>query len=168
LPCATSGIRGWDSYSFFDDPVYNRRLDAAARLSGPARYAAYADLDRDLAGRESPIIAFAIPVQGAFFSARIGCQVVQSWGGWIDLATLCLKHGGRASEPRHAAREDPPARPSRRPLGADDLDPEPAMRMPVHKEPHPIADDHRCRPGTAKDGDRARRARPTPRSDSPR
>jgi YVTN family beta-propeller protein len=81
------------SYSFFDDPVYNRRLDAAARLNGPARYAAYDDLDRDLAGRESPIIAFAIPVQGAFFSARIGCQVFQSGGGWIDLATLCLKHG---------------------------------------------------------------------------
>ena len=75
--------------AFFDDPSYNRRLDAAARLRGPARYAAYARLDADLAGRESPIVAIGIPVQSDYFSARVGCQVFQPAAGGMDLAALC-------------------------------------------------------------------------------
>jgi peptide/nickel transport system substrate-binding protein len=77
--------------SFFDDPVYNRRLDAAARLSGPARYAAYARLDADLAGKAAPMIAFGDQLTQDFFSARTGCQVFQPTYG-IDLAALCIKH----------------------------------------------------------------------------
>ena len=77
--------------SFFDDPAYNRRLDAAARLSGPARYAAYATLDADLAGKAAPMIAFGVQLTQDFFSARIGCQVFQPTYG-IDLAALCIKH----------------------------------------------------------------------------
>jgi peptide/nickel transport system substrate-binding protein len=80
-----------NNYTFFDDPTYNRRLDAASRLSGPARYAAYARLDADLAGRASPLIAFGIPVQRDLFSARVGCQVYQPVTG-MDLAELCLEH----------------------------------------------------------------------------
>ena len=76
--------------SFFDDPAYNRRLDAAARLSGPARYAAYARLDADLAGKAAPMIAFGLSLTQDFFAARIGCQVFQPIYG-IDLAALCVK-----------------------------------------------------------------------------
>jgi hypothetical protein len=68
-----------------------RRLDAAARLSGPARYAAYATLDADLAGKAAPMIAFGVQLTQDFFSARIGCQVFQPTYG-IDLAALCIKH----------------------------------------------------------------------------
>ena len=78
--------------SFFNDARYNRRLDIAARLSGAARYEAYARLDAELAGKESPIIAFGIPIQRDYFSTRIGCQVFQPAGGGIDLAALCRKH----------------------------------------------------------------------------
>jgi YVTN family beta-propeller protein len=76
--------------SRFDDPGYNRRLDAAARLTGPARSAAYAKLDADLAGRAAPMIAFGLPLSEDFFSARIGCQVYQPTYA-MDLAALCVR-----------------------------------------------------------------------------
>ena len=78
------------NYSHFDDPVYNRRLDAAARLSGPARYDAYARLDADLAGKAAPLIAFGVVLNRDLFSARIGCQIYQPVYG-MDLAALCIK-----------------------------------------------------------------------------
>jgi len=80
-----------NNYAFFDEPAYNRRLDAAGRLSGPARNTAYARLDADLAGKASPLIAIGIPIQRDLFSARVGCQVYQPVTG-IDLAELCIKH----------------------------------------------------------------------------
>ncbi len=85
-------LPGNDDFSHFDDPVYNRRLDAAALLSGPARYAAYARLDRDLTGKAAPIIPFFLGENQDFFSARMGCQVYRpaSVSG-MDLAALCIK-----------------------------------------------------------------------------
>ena len=79
------------NFSHFNDPAYNRRLDAAARLSGPARYAAYARLDADLASKAAPMIAFGVPLDRDLFSARIGCQIYQPIYG-IDLAALCIRH----------------------------------------------------------------------------
>ncbi len=76
--------------SHFDDPVYNRRLDAAARLSGTERYDAYARLDADLAGKAAPLIAFGVVLNRDLFSARIGCQIYQPVYG-MDLAALCIK-----------------------------------------------------------------------------
>ena len=78
--------------SSFDDPGYNRRLDAAARLAGPARDAAYARLDADLTGKAAPLMAVGNPVDRDFFSARTRCQVYQPAYG-IDLAALCTRHG---------------------------------------------------------------------------
>jgi ABC-type oligopeptide transport system substrate-binding subunit len=77
--------------SHFDNPAYNRRLDAAARLSGAARYAAYARLDADLATKAAPMIAFGVPFDRDLFSACIGCQIYQPTYG-IDLAALCIRH----------------------------------------------------------------------------
>ena len=42
----------------FDDPAYQRRLAAAARLSGPERYLTYGKLDLDLARNAAPLVAF--------------------------------------------------------------------------------------------------------------
>jgi DNA-binding SARP family transcriptional activator/ABC-type oligopeptide transport system substrate-binding subunit/DNA-binding beta-propeller fold protein YncE len=79
-------------FSHFNDPVYNRRLDAAALLSGPERYATYAKLDRDLTGKAAPIVPFFLGESQDFFSARMGCQIYRpaSVSG-IDLAALCIK-----------------------------------------------------------------------------
>jgi YVTN family beta-propeller protein len=101
------GVIGWiadylDPYDFlnallegpffptFDDPTYKRKLAAAARLSGPRRYLAYAKLDADLARNAAPWVAFGNSVDHDFFSTRMGCQVYQPIYG-VDLAALCIK-----------------------------------------------------------------------------
>jgi hypothetical protein len=65
-------------------------LDAAARLTGPARYTTYAKLDADFAGKAAPMAAIGVWLNRDLFSARIGCQHYQPLSG-IDLATLCIK-----------------------------------------------------------------------------
>ena len=76
--------------SYFDDPTYNRKLAAAARLTGPQRYAAYQALDADLLRNAAPAAPLFNFAESEFFSARIGCQVYQPVYQ-IDLAALCLK-----------------------------------------------------------------------------
>ena len=76
----------------FDDLAFKRKLAAAARLSGPARYLAYGKLDADLARNGAPWIAYGNMLSDDFFSARMGCQVNQPITG-IDLAALCIRRG---------------------------------------------------------------------------
>jgi peptide/nickel transport system substrate-binding protein len=75
----------------FNDPTYQRRLAAAARLSGPNRYLTYGKLDLDLARNAAPLVAFGNLSSHDFFSARIGCQIYNAYLG-MDLAALCLRH----------------------------------------------------------------------------
>ena len=77
-----------------DDPVAQRELAAAARLSGPERYLTYGALDLALARDVAPLAAFGNISSHDFFSARIGCQTFGIYG--MDLAALCT----RASSPR--------------------------------------------------------------------
>ena len=77
----------------FDDRSYQRRLAAAARLSGPNRYLTYGQLDLDLARNAAPLAAFGNLPSDDFFSARIGCQTYGIYG--MDLAALCIKHTHR-------------------------------------------------------------------------
>jgi YVTN family beta-propeller protein len=74
----------------FDDPVFNRRMAAAAQLTGARRYHAYARLDHDLATRAAPAAAYANGTTTNLFSSRIGCQVNQPIYG-IDLGRLCVR-----------------------------------------------------------------------------
>ena len=74
----------------FKDPAYQRKLAEAARLSGPKRYLTYGKLDLDLARNAAPLAAFGNLTDHDFFSARIGCQIYNTYG--IDLAALCLRH----------------------------------------------------------------------------
>ena len=76
--------------SYFDDPNFNRKLAAAARLDGPRRYAAYRALEADLLRNAAPAAPLYNFAQSEFFSARIGCQVYQPLYQ-TDLAALCLK-----------------------------------------------------------------------------
>jgi ABC-type transport system substrate-binding protein len=79
-----------DNVSNFNDPVYNRALEAAARLSGATRYRAYANLDAELVTNSAPMVAFANGTSQDFFSSRIGCQTYQPPFG-MDIAALCLR-----------------------------------------------------------------------------
>ena len=77
----------------FDDPLAQRRMAAAARLSGPERYLTYGALDLELARNAAPLAAFGNASSHDFFSARIGCQTFGAYG--MDLAALCTRPGGR-------------------------------------------------------------------------
>jgi peptide/nickel transport system substrate-binding protein len=73
----------------FNDPTYERKLAAAARLSGPKRYLTYGKLDLDLARNAAPLAAFGNTSTYDFFSAQIGCQTFGFYG--IDLNALCIR-----------------------------------------------------------------------------
>jgi ABC-type transport system substrate-binding protein len=74
----------------FDDPAYQRKLAAAARLTGPERYLTYGQLDLDLARDAAPLLAFDNLTEHDFYSARIGCQTFGIYG--MDLTALCIRH----------------------------------------------------------------------------
>jgi peptide/nickel transport system substrate-binding protein len=81
---------GNTDFSYFDDPAFDRQLDAAARLSGARRYRTYGRLQLELERDLVPAAAFATNASRDFFSARIGCQLYQPVYG-LDLAALCLR-----------------------------------------------------------------------------
>jgi YVTN family beta-propeller protein len=89
---ATAGFNFPWNPSHFDDPVYNRRLEAADKLTGPARYRAYAQLDDDLARNVAPILIWGNGANRDLFSARMGCQIYRPR---IDLAALCIRAPAR-------------------------------------------------------------------------
>jgi YVTN family beta-propeller protein len=78
------------NHSYFDDPAYNRKLAAAARLTGPQRYSVYHALESDLLRNAAPSAPLLNWSEADFFSARIGCITFQPIYQ-IDLAALCLK-----------------------------------------------------------------------------
>jgi YVTN family beta-propeller protein len=81
---------GLAGFSYFDNPAFDRQLEAAAKLSGPKRYRTYSRLAVELERRFAPAAPFAPNSSRDFFSARIGCQIYQPvWG--IDLGALCLR-----------------------------------------------------------------------------
>ena len=79
---------GAANYSRFNSPVYDRLLDRAGRLSGPARYRAYGDLDIQLARDAAPAIPYAVYKTSAFVSKRVGCVAMNPY---FDLTAVCLK-----------------------------------------------------------------------------
>jgi peptide/nickel transport system substrate-binding protein len=76
------------NFSRFNSLRYNRLLDQAGRLSGPARYRAYGELDVKLARDAAPAIAAMNGNSWAFVSARTGCIVMNPG---LDLTAVCLK-----------------------------------------------------------------------------
>ena len=82
--------KGNSNYSYFDVPAYNRKLAAAAALTGQQRYAAYAALEADLLRNASPAAPILHRDEQEFFSARVGCVVYEPIYT-IDLAALCLR-----------------------------------------------------------------------------
>src|SRR6266511_2315155 len=76
--------------SYLDDPSFNRRLERAAKLTGPERSRVYGQLDVDLARDAAPLVALATGAVRDVFSARMGCQVFQPVYG-MDLGALCIR-----------------------------------------------------------------------------
>jgi len=76
--------------SKLNDPRVNRRLRAAARLSGPARYLAYARLDAWLTESIAPAVPLLVPTREDLLGDRVGCAIYNPVYG-LDLAALCLR-----------------------------------------------------------------------------
>ena len=90
LDGTTIGPFNNNDISYFNDPVSNAQLQAAAQLTGTERYTTYGNLDVTLARDQAPLAAIGTFNNRDFFSARMGCQTfVPPYG--MDLATLCIK-----------------------------------------------------------------------------
>jgi ABC-type transport system substrate-binding protein len=77
--------------SQLNDPALNKRMEAAARLSGRARYAAYGNLDVQIMRRDAPWATVYNATVREVVSDRVGCYVFQPSFGIMDLAAACLK-----------------------------------------------------------------------------
>jgi len=71
--------------------TYRRMLEAADRLRGTARAAAYRALAARIERNFAPIAVRGMPVTPEFFSARMGCQVEQPVVGAVDIGALCVR-----------------------------------------------------------------------------
>jgi ABC-type oligopeptide transport system substrate-binding subunit len=77
--------------AYWNDPVYNRKMDAAARLTGDARYRAYGSLDVDITRNASPFVVVMNTTSREFVSSRVGCYQYQPAWGLMNLTLTCLK-----------------------------------------------------------------------------
>jgi ABC-type oligopeptide transport system substrate-binding subunit len=77
--------------SQLNDPALNKRMEAAAKLSGRARYAAYGSLDVQIMRRDAPWATVYNATVREVVSDRVGCYVFQPSFGIMDLAAACLK-----------------------------------------------------------------------------
>jgi ABC-type transport system substrate-binding protein len=77
-----------ENWTHLNDAKFDRLLDRAARLSGPARYQAYGNVDVQLVRDAAPAVAVLNPNTWAFVSSRVGCVVMNPS---LDLTAVCLK-----------------------------------------------------------------------------
>ena len=80
------------NYSYFNDPVFNERMHAAAELTGDERYDAFRDIEHTSSAtrrRRRPCGSYN---DADFFSQRIGCQLYEAspYSG-ANLINLCLR-----------------------------------------------------------------------------
>src|SRR5215217_3209329 len=76
--------------SYFNNPAFNTKLDAAARIRGSGRYSAYGDLDVDISKNGAPWAAYSNFNTRIFVSKRVRCFTT-SPVYQVNLAALCLK-----------------------------------------------------------------------------
>ena len=79
-----------NNVAYFNSPVYNKKMAAAAQLSGATRYTTYGNLDVDIMKNAAPWAPIRVPFNRYFVSARLGCFTYNNVYG-LDLAALCLK-----------------------------------------------------------------------------
>ena len=79
-----------NNYSYFNNPQYNRKIAAAASLTGQARYRAFGNLDVDLARNAAPLASYITDNTRHLISRTTGCYFYQPVYE-IDLAAICKK-----------------------------------------------------------------------------
>lgn len=86
---------GNTNLSYFADPRFDRRIDAAQRLTGVARDRAYGRLGLEVAREDAPLAAYAVLNARVFVSTRVGCIRYQPVYG-LDLSSVCVSGARRA------------------------------------------------------------------------
>ena len=84
VPPAAEGC----NFFYFDSPRFNRLLDRADGLVGPARFRLYGRLDIELARDAAPAVSYLLPRTGVLVSKSAGCHRFDQ--PLYDLAVLCL------------------------------------------------------------------------------
>jgi ABC-type transport system substrate-binding protein len=80
-----------NNLAYFNNPTYNKKMNAAARLVGPKRYSTYGKLDVDIMKNQAPWAAYDNRNVREFISARTGGYVYSPAYGTADLGTFFLK-----------------------------------------------------------------------------
>lgn len=78
------------NFSYFNDPVFNDRMHAAAELYDDERYDAFKQIEHDLVRNAAPAAPMRLYNNRYLFSRRMGCHHYLTVYG-IDLAQLCLR-----------------------------------------------------------------------------
>jgi ABC-type transport system substrate-binding protein len=79
-----------NNYTYFNNASFNKGLDHAASLSGSARAAAYAQLDKDLIQKYAPIVPYLLPTNDYFLSSRTKNWIYSSYFGSPYLNALSV------------------------------------------------------------------------------
>ena len=77
--------------AYFNDPVYNRKLDEAAGKTGQERLTAYANLDAEIMKNRAPWAPYLSLNQRIFVSPSVGCFTYSAVYGTTNLAAVCKK-----------------------------------------------------------------------------
>jgi ABC-type oligopeptide transport system substrate-binding subunit len=75
----------------FDDPTWRRRVERAAALPAPARFAAFGRVELGIMRTAAPWASYSQAGTPAFFSARLGCVRFSPAYSSVDLAGLCIR-----------------------------------------------------------------------------
>jgi len=79
-----------NNYAYFNNATFNKGLDHAASLSGSARAAAYAQLDKDLMIKYAPVVPYYISTDRFFTAARVKNWIYSSYFGSPYLNALAV------------------------------------------------------------------------------
>jgi len=79
-----------NNVAYFNDPKYNKAMEAASKLSGDSRFKTYGALDVDITKNAAPWAVFLNFNSRIFVSKRFSCFVYNAIYT-IDLAAACLK-----------------------------------------------------------------------------
>jgi oligopeptide transport system substrate-binding protein len=78
--------------AYFDNKTYNRRMEAAARISNlPKRYSAWALIDRDVMKNQAPLAPLFFRTVREFVSRSTGCYSYQPIYAAMNLNAACKK-----------------------------------------------------------------------------
>jgi peptide/nickel transport system substrate-binding protein len=80
---------GNSNVAYYDEPAYNRRMAAADRLTGSARFQAFSKLDADIMRNAAPWAPLYEQSGWRLVSKRVGCLRLQPVA--FDFAALCLR-----------------------------------------------------------------------------